>query len=98
MTSAGRLAASITLAIGVGLARSGYAQQHLMLLAVKNAPDKRFDGLSLIALGLVVADQLEVHGSLYEERQSQPARGMHFRVNLHSGPEGARNFVLSISP
>ena len=36
-----------------------------MLLAIKDAADKGVDGSSLIALGFVVADQLEVHNSLY---------------------------------
>jgi hypothetical protein len=80
MTRAGRLAASITLAIGVGLARSRNAQQHLMLLAVKNAAGQGFDGLPLVTLGLVIAHQLEVHNSLYGSDSGPP--GMYFRVNM----------------
>ncbi len=49
---------------GEGLARSGNAEQDLMLLAVEDAAGEGFDGLRLVALGLVVAYQLEVHRSL----------------------------------
>ena len=44
-----------------GLARSGHAEQDLMLLAIKNAADEGVDGSSLITLGFVAAYQLEVH-------------------------------------
>src|SRR5229473_6344896 len=50
---------------GEGLARSGDAEQDLMLLAVEDAADEGIDGSSLIALGFVAAYQLEVHNSLY---------------------------------
>ena len=49
---------------GVGLARSGDPEQHLMLLAIEYAAGEGFDGLCLVALGFVVANQLEVHKSL----------------------------------
>ena len=41
---------------GEGLARSGDAQQDLVLLAIEDAAGEGFDGLRLVALGLVVAD------------------------------------------
>src|SRR6202795_2789445 len=53
------------LGCGEGLARSGDAEQDLMLLAIEDAADEGVDGSSLIALGFVVANQLEVHNSLY---------------------------------
>ena len=50
---------------GEGLARSGDAEQNLMLLAIEDAAGEAVDGSSLVALGLVVAYELEVHSSLY---------------------------------
>ena len=49
---------------GVGLARSRNPKQDLMLLAIEDAASERFDGSSLIALGLVAAYQLEIHKPL----------------------------------
>ncbi len=49
---------------GESLARSGDAEQNLVLLAIEDAAGEGIDGLCLVALGLVVAYQLEVHGSL----------------------------------
>ncbi len=49
---------------GEGLARSGDAEQDLMLLAIEDAAGEGLDGLRLVALGLVVAYQLEVHSPL----------------------------------
>ena len=46
---------------GVGLARTGHAEEHLMLLAVCEAAGERVNGGLLVALRLVVADQLKVH-------------------------------------
>src|SRR5262249_32091648 len=48
---------------GVGLTRTGYTQQNLVLFAGMHAPRQLVDGLALIAFGLVVAGQSEVHGS-----------------------------------
>ncbi len=41
---------------GVGLARAGDSEQNLVLLAVENAANQGFDGSSLVAARLVVAD------------------------------------------
>ena len=41
---------------GVGLARPGDAEKHLILLAVEDAPEQRLNGRALIALRLVIAD------------------------------------------
>jgi hypothetical protein len=57
---------------GEGLARSGDAEQDLVLLAIKDAADEGVDGSSLIALGFVAAYELEVHKSLYG-RSDKPA-------------------------
>jgi len=46
---------------GVGLARAGHPQQHLVLLRIKDAASKLLDGVSLVALGFVVAVKFEVH-------------------------------------
>src|SRR5271157_730633 len=64
---------------GVGLARSGDAEQNLVLLAIKDAAGEAVDGSSLVALGLVVAYQLEVHGSLYGRGEN--GLRMYFCVN-----------------
>ena len=40
----------------VRLARTGHAQQHLVLLAIEDAPRQRLDGRSLVALRLVRTD------------------------------------------
>jgi hypothetical protein len=49
---------------GVGFARSGNAQQNLMLLPIKHSSTERLDGLCLIALRLVAAYEFEVHTPL----------------------------------
>jgi len=49
---------------GEGFARSRNAEQDLMLLAIEDAAGKGLDRLRLVALGLVVAYQFEVHSSL----------------------------------
>ena len=46
---------------GVGLARAGHPQQHLVLFRVEDAAHELLDGASLVALGLVVALQFEIH-------------------------------------
>jgi hypothetical protein len=67
-----------------------------MLLAIKDAADEGIDGSPLIALGFVVAYQLEVHNSLYG-RVTDPVR-MYFCVNMPFGRRVLRNFVLGDLP
>ena len=50
---------------GVGFARAGDAKQNLMLLAVEDASGERVDRRALVALGLVVADETEIHCDFY---------------------------------
>jgi hypothetical protein len=45
-----------------GLARSGYAQQYLVLVATFYAADKLANRLGLVAAGLVITRKFEVHG------------------------------------
>jgi hypothetical protein len=52
--------------------------------------------LRLVALGLVVAYELEVHSSLYG--RGERGLRMYFRVNMVFGRELYRKFVLSYSP
>ena len=49
---------------GEGLARPSDAEQDLVLFAIKDAAGEGFDGAGLVALGFVVAYQLEVHSPL----------------------------------
>jgi len=60
----------------VGLARSGDAQQDLVLLAIEDAAGQSVNRPSLVALGLVGAYQLEVHrliiGELMEWVRNAP--------------------------
>jgi hypothetical protein len=44
---------------GVGFAGAGYAQQHLVLLAASDPFHQSVDGLLLVALGAVIADEFE---------------------------------------
>ena len=46
---------------GEGLARSGDAEQDLVLLAIEDTAQERLDGSGLVAAGFVVADELEIH-------------------------------------
>jgi hypothetical protein len=50
-----------------------------MLLAIEDAAGEGVNGLCLVALGLVVAYELEVHGSLYG--RGEEWLRMYFRVN-----------------
>src|SRR5437868_3428224 len=46
---------------GIGLARAGYAEQYLVLLAVEYPARQRLDRVALVTFRRVVADETEVH-------------------------------------
>lgn len=59
---------------GVGFAGTGDAKQDLVLLTVDDTPSKSVDGGALITLGLVVADEMEIHCGFYYRGRGEVVR------------------------
>ena len=72
---------------GVGLARAGDAEQHLAALVFRDAGDELGDRGRLVALGLILGDELEAHAAF---RLLRPRRTVRGEQRLVAGDERVR--------